>query len=67
MAGGEAKYVLKPVPETVLEADSVVNAPVFGVVAPTVPLRGPEKPAAVSVVPSNVKLAEPAKTPLLLY
>jgi hypothetical protein len=30
--------VLKPVPLTVEDADSVVNAPVAGVVAPTVPL-----------------------------
>jgi hypothetical protein len=35
MAGGLAKYVLNPVPETVLDADSVVNAPVLAVVAPT--------------------------------
>ena len=35
-----------------LVADSVVNAPVFGVVAPTVPLWGPEKAVlAVIVVP----------------
>ena len=38
IAGGEARYVLNPVPLTVEDADSVVNAPVFGVVAPTVPL-----------------------------
>jgi hypothetical protein len=38
IAGGEARYVEKPVPETVDEADKVVNAPVLGVVAPTVPL-----------------------------
>jgi len=38
MAGGEARYVLKPAPLTVDDADSVVNAPVFAVVAPTVPL-----------------------------
>ena len=38
IAGGEARYVLKPVPLTVEEAESVVNAPVFAVVAPTVPL-----------------------------
>ena len=38
IAGGLARYVLKPVPLTVLDADNVVNAPVFAVVAPTVPL-----------------------------
>jgi hypothetical protein len=38
IAGGEAKYVLKPVPETVLDALKVVKAPVEGVVAPTEPL-----------------------------
>ena len=27
IAGGEARYVLKPVPETVLDADKVVNEP----------------------------------------
>jgi len=30
--------VLNPAPETVLDAERVVNAPVLGVVAPTVPL-----------------------------
>jgi hypothetical protein len=59
--------VLNPVPLTVELAERVVNAPVLAVVAPTVPLRGPAKPAAVNVVPSNVKLAEPAKDPALLY
>ena len=34
IAGGEAKYVLKPVPDTVEEAESVVNAPAAGVVPP---------------------------------
>jgi hypothetical protein len=67
IAGGDARYVLKPVPLTVELAESVVNAPVDAVVAPTVPLRGPEKPAAVNVVPSNVRFADPAKDPELLY
>lgn len=58
--------MLKPVPLTVLEAERVVNAPVEGVVAPTVPLCGPARPAAVKVVPSNVRLAEPANEPLEL-
>ena len=35
MAGGLARYVLNPVPETVLLALNVVNAPVLAVVAPT--------------------------------
>ena len=35
IAGGLARYVLNPVPETVLLALSVVNAPVLAVVAPT--------------------------------
>ena len=35
IAGGLAKYVLNPVPDTVLLALSVVNAPVLAVVAPT--------------------------------
>lgn len=34
IAGGEARYVEKPVPLTVLDAASVVNAPVFGAVDP---------------------------------
>lgn len=59
--------MLKPVPLTVELAEIVVNAPVFGVVAPTVPLSGPANPAAVSVVPSNVMFAEPANAPALLY
>lgn len=59
--------MLKPVPLTVELAESVVNAPVLAVVAPTVPLCGPENPAAVSVVPSNVMFAEPANAPALLY
>jgi hypothetical protein len=59
--------VLKPLPLTVELAESVVNAPVLAVDAPTVPLSGPEKPAAVSVVPSNVMFAEPANDPELLY
>ncbi len=52
---------------TVLEADRVVKAPVLGVVAPTVPSCGPDNPAAVNVVPLNVRFAEPAKLPELLY
>jgi hypothetical protein len=35
MAGGEARNVVKPAPLTVEVADSVVNAPVEAVVAPT--------------------------------
>ena len=59
--------MLNPVPLTVELAERVVNAPVFAVVAPTVPFRGPENPAAVSVVPSNVMFADPANAPALLY
>ena len=36
IAGGDAKYVLNPVPDTVEDALSVVNAPAEAVVAPTV-------------------------------
>jgi hypothetical protein len=68
IAGGEARYVLNPVPDTVLDADRVVKAPVLAVVAPTVPLNGPARPAAVSVVPLNVKLAESISSPpVVLY
>jgi hypothetical protein len=38
IAGGDARYVENPVPLTVDEAARVVNDPVAGVVAPTVPL-----------------------------
>lgn len=41
IAGGEAKYVENPVPETVDDADKVVKAPVDGVVAPTAILFSP--------------------------
>ena len=34
IAGGEAKYAVKPAPDTVDVAESVVNAPVLGVVEP---------------------------------
>ena len=47
---------------------SVVNAPVLGVVAPTVPLRAPENLVAASIVPSHVSAAESAnKPPVLAY
>jgi hypothetical protein len=59
-----------PVPPDVtgiaVVADSVVNAPDAGVVAPTVPLIGPPNPVDVSVVPFHVKLAEPPNEPELL-
>ena len=63
IAGGLARYVLKPVPLTVLDADNVVNAPVLAVVAPTVPLM------FIEAVPVN-PVAAPAndvalKTPVL--
>jgi hypothetical protein len=50
---------------TALDAVSVVNEPLAGVVAPTVPLRAPLK-AEDRTEPFHVMLAEPAKTPLLL-
>lgn len=70
MAGGLAKYVEKPVPLTVDDADNVVNAPVLGVVAPTemlliVPL------VAVNVLltdrlPERVVLPVAASVPVML-
>ena len=52
--------MLKPVPLTVLLALNVVNAPVLGVVAPTVPLCGPENCVlAVIVVPVMAAAAVP--------
>jgi hypothetical protein len=60
MAGGEARYVLKPVPLIVLLAASVVKDPVLGVVAPTVPLCGPANAVfAVIVVPVIAAAAVP--------
>ena len=41
--------MLNPVPDTVLDADNVVNAPVLGVVAPTEPFKAPAKPVAVKI------------------
>ena len=66
IAGGEARYVLKPVPLTVLDALSVVNAPAAGVPLPTAPFNGPANPAAVNVVPLNVKLAESILCPAVV-
>lgn len=60
MAGGDARYVVKPAPLTVLDADRVVNAPVAGVVAPTVPLRAPANLVfAVIIVPVMAAAAVP--------
>jgi hypothetical protein len=56
IAGGLARYVEKPVPDTVDDAESVVNTPVEGVVAPiddaliVVPL----KPVAENVLASGI-------------
>jgi hypothetical protein len=47
-------------------ADKVVNAPAAGVVAPTVPFKGPANPVDVSIVPSNVKLAESVSRPAVV-
>ena len=55
IAGGLAKYVLNPVPETVLDADSVVNAPVLAVVAPIdMLLIVPVVPELIVIVPAPV-------------
>jgi hypothetical protein len=48
------------------DVESVVNAPVDAVVAPTVPFNAPANLVAVTVVPSHVKLDEPPNEPLLL-
>jgi hypothetical protein len=57
MAGGEAKYVLKPRPETSPEALSVVTAAVPGVVAPSEPFSAP------LVLLSAVKVPAPGAVP----
>jgi len=51
IAGGEARYVVKPVPDTVEEADNVVNAPAAAVVPPIAggEARYVEKPVPVTV------------------
>ena len=55
MAGGLARYVLKPVPLTVLDADKVVNAPVEAVVAPIdMLLIVPSVPELIVIVPAPV-------------
>jgi hypothetical protein len=51
MAGGDAKYVEKPVPLTVLDALRVVKAPAAGVVPP---IAGGDAKAAPATVPENV-------------
>jgi hypothetical protein len=56
---------LVPLKVTELVAVNEVNAPVFVVVAPTVPLCAPEN-VDVSVVPSNVMLAESANKPAVV-
>jgi hypothetical protein len=56
--------VLNPVPLTVELAESVVNAPVFAVVAPTVPLRLIDAVPVrfVTVPPDGVPSAPPLTT-----
>ena len=55
MAGGDAKYVEKPVPLTVLDAARVVNAPVEVVVAPIdMLLIVPVVPELIVIVPAPV-------------
>ena len=52
---GDARNEVNPAPLIVLDAARVVNEPVFGVVAPTVPLCGPENCTdAVAVVNAPV-------------
>jgi len=41
IAGGDARYVENPVPDTVLDADRVVNAPAAGVPPPMAPDKPP--------------------------
>jgi hypothetical protein len=48
IAGGDAKYAVKPAPLTVLDADRVVNAPEDAVVLPT-------GVALIELVPNVVK------------
>lgn len=55
MAGGEARYVLNPVPLTVLDALRVVNAPVPAVV---LPMDGGEAKSAVNPAPDTVEEAD---------
>ena len=62
----KAVEAVRPDRVVVPEAARVVKAPVVGAVAPTVPLNGPAKPPAVSVVPLKVRLADAPNTPLLL-
>jgi hypothetical protein len=52
MAGGEAKYVEKPVPDTVEDALRVVNAPVLAVVPP---MAGGEAKYVEKPVPDTVE------------
>ena len=47
-------------------AVSEVKVPAAGVVAPTVPFKGPANPVDVSIVPSKVKLAESVSRPLVV-
>jgi hypothetical protein len=57
MAGGDAKYVLNPVPLTVDDALNVVNAPVFAAVLPIV--GGEDK----SSVPPKVRFPDDVTVP----
>ena len=55
IAGGDAKYVLNPVPETVELALKVVNAPVPAVVAPMFMLfMLPAVPEVIVIAPAPV-------------
>jgi hypothetical protein len=55
IAGGDAKYVLNPVPLTVEEADKVVNAPVLGLVPP---IAGGDAKYVLNPVPLTVEEAD---------
>ena len=48
--------MLNPVPDTVEEAERVVNAPVEAVVAPTVPFNAPANPVEVKMPVDGTKL-----------
>ena len=51
--------MLKPVPETVLDADKVVNAPVEAVVAPIdILLMVPSVPELIVMVPAPVVVCD---------
>ena len=68
MAGGLARYVLNPVPLTVLLADKVVNAPVLAVDAPilTPLIAVTVEPKACGVAPKVIELLVKPELGILL-